>query len=367
MHIRLDPKAASGRRVTNLQVTIRRGRAALDVWRQVGPFIVSLQISEDRSNRPIGVEFCIKRVLDAPDPRVIEVSADEHRVWRCRYKHDAGRSLRGYGSAAKRFAHRARRENQCLFDDVLLDVVSEDREVCLKVAVAIGDSELVVKARLWFNLLNRKAGRNRCGSGGVADGSAKTGYIRRGDFESRSGQAKRAEVRYVRSAKPAAEVRRHAESRDRCRHYTRAKRHIGNVQRIIRPQRLAVYKRRVRGSRLVRSRAVPDVTYKPKLARHRLEHVANVEAAALESRAVRHAPAADRRHLGDRIESVGLSSGDPLVIVVTADHEVVSQSKLLCDKPVYPVHVCALRLMVDRRVRVAVAALIDSLFPLRVE
>src|SRR5688572_17208663 len=99
-------------------------------------------------------------MLYAPNLILAEIGAHEHRR-RCHvYKDNAVWLLCCDGLASEPLADRARGQYQCLFDDVVFDLVEKHRDVCVNTAPVESQSQLVVHARLGLELLDLQPCRN---------------------------------------------------------------------------------------------------------------------------------------------------------------------------------------------------------------
>ncbi len=184
-----------------------------------------------------------------------------------------------------------------------MDPVDEHGQVRPEPGVAIRNRALDVEARFRSQVRHRFALRNRCAVRRSADHAVEVRcpQIRVRHFETGSRQAKRAQVRHVRSAEATAHkagqcpvvVRRD----DRCG----PEADTVERNRVVRPERHATHDGRVSGLRFVVCPAVSDGTHQADLV-GRIEGAVDVGAALHERRMARHARAADRLDARHRID-----------------------------------------------------------------
>ena len=93
--------------------------------------------------------------LEAPDSRLVEVRANQHRRCRQRHEHDAGRTLRHDRLAAERGADRAIGQDERLLLNVAVDVIDEETGFDADLGSPVARTDIEVDVRLRIDLVDR--------------------------------------------------------------------------------------------------------------------------------------------------------------------------------------------------------------------
>ena len=286
-----------------------------------GRRVLGAEVSERGVQRHVRAEQRLRGVLDAPDARLVEVGAHEHRHRRQRHEHGAVGVLRVIGWPPITRADRALRQDQRLLLDVGVHVVDEEREVRAPDAVAVADAGFVLQARLGFEL------RDRLVRSTSRDASAVLPTKPLSPAMSGAATSKPEPVRpsVPRSVMCGARKPRLTDSKIvhgsvGREHAGDAERDVAGRQRIVRPQRLAVDERAVGRLCLVAGAAGPQRADQPHAIRADVVGRLREHAALRERRAVGHARTARRHGSGDRIDVERLR-GEVLEVDVAAERQ----------------------------------------------
>ena len=136
----------------------QRRRAAFDVRRQAIRFVFCVEVSEVSAKGPVTMRTGIEGVLEAINPRVRKVRANQYWCSRKRNKDGAVHGLADDLLIAKKLAPSAGRQDQRLFDNSAIDVGKKPGQVGVKTLVTKTNSEIEVVADLRPLTLNCNAG-----------------------------------------------------------------------------------------------------------------------------------------------------------------------------------------------------------------
>ena len=150
VEVGLHPEApAAGGGEAQPQPALGRGRPALDVRREPAGAVLGVEPRErSRRGRATPPSSASSGGLEPADPGVVEVRAHEDGARRDGDVHDAARELARDGLAGEVEADRARRQDERLLGDVVVDVRLEGGHVGPQPARAAARGQLVAEARL---------------------------------------------------------------------------------------------------------------------------------------------------------------------------------------------------------------------------